>query len=66
MLKENTSPKWKIHSQKKDATRSIIYRLSENLVNELETKFAQKSISQNVLVKQILEKYIQWDFLSGK
>lgn len=66
MLKENTSPKRQIHSQKKDATRSITYRLPEKLVNELETESAQKSISQNVLVKQILEKYVQWDRFSNK
>ena len=66
MLEENTSTKRQIHSQKKDATRSITYRLPEKLVNELETESAQKSISQNVLVKQILEKYVQWDRFSNK
>lgn len=67
MLKENiTSPKRQIHSHKKDATRSITYRLPEKLVSELETEATQKSISQNVLVKQILEKYVQWDRFSNK
>ena len=54
------------HVQKKEPTRSITYRLPEKLVNELETEASQKSISQNVLVKQILEKYIQWDRFSNK
>ena len=49
---------------KKELTRSITYRLPEKLVTELETESTQKSISQNVLVKQILEKYVQWDRFS--
>jgi len=55
-----------MHTQKKDPTRSITYRLPEKLINELETEAAQKSISQNVLVKQILEKYVEWDRFSDK
>jgi len=47
--------------QKKETTRSITYRLPESLINELDTEAKQKKISQNVLVKQILERYIQWD-----
>ena len=54
------------HVTKKDATRSITYRLSEKLISELETEANQKGISQNVLVKQILEKYIQWDRFAPK
>jgi len=45
----------------KEKTRSITYRLPEKIVDELETEAMQKNISQNVLVKQILEKYIRWD-----
>ncbi|MFQ5782210.1 MAG: hypothetical protein ACE5GR_04030 [Nitrosopumilus sp.] len=56
----------KTHTPKKDATRSITYRLPEKLVSALETESTQKSISQNVLVKQILEKYVQWDRFSSK
>ncbi|WP_428325529.1 hypothetical protein [Nitrosopumilus sp.] len=55
-----------VHNQKKESTRSITYRLPEKLVNELETEATMKSISQNVLVKQILEKYVQWDRFSNK
>ena len=58
--------KRQMHTQKKDPTRSITYRLPEKLINELETEAAQKSISQNVLVKQILEKYVEWDRFSDK
>lgn len=60
------STKRKIHTNKKDLTRSITYRLSEKLIAELETEANQKGISQNVLVKQILEKYVQWDRFSQK
>ncbi len=67
MLKEDTaSTKRQVHSPKKESTRSITYRLPEKLVSELETEATQKSISQNVLVKQILEKYVQWDRFSNK
>ncbi len=52
--------------QKKAKTRSITYRLPEKIVEELEAESMQKNISQNVLVKQILEKYIQWDKFANK
>ena len=67
MTEENLiSTKRQTHVSKKEPTRSITYRLPEKLVNELETESTQKSISQNVLVKQILEKYVQWDRFSNK
>ena len=67
MSKENlVTTKRQSHSPKKESTRSITYRLPEKLVNELETESTQKSISQNVLVKQILEKYVHWDRFSNK
>lgn len=52
--------------QKKETTRSITYRLPESLINELDSEAKQKKISQNVLVKQILERYIRWDRFSDK
>jgi len=58
--------KRKPHVQNKEKTRTITFRLSEKLLDELETEAAQKEISQNVLVKQILEKFIQWDRFSDK
>jgi len=48
-------------SSKKDPTRSITYRLPTKIVEELETEAMNKNISQNVLVKQILEKHVSWD-----
>ena len=54
------------HQQKRETTRSITYRLPEKLVNELDGEAKQKKISQNVLVKQILETYIQWGRYSEK
>ncbi|QLH08282.1 hypothetical protein DSQ19_01195 [Candidatus Nitrosotenuis sp. DW1] len=56
----------KASSTKKEATRSITYRLPAKLVDELETEAMQKDISQNVLVRQILEKYIKWDRFADK
>ena len=51
---------------KKDPTRSITYRLPIKIVEELETEAMNKNISQNVLVKQILEKYVSWDRFGDK
>lgn len=34
------------------------------MVEELETQAMQENISQNVLVKQIIQKYLQWDRFS--
>lgn len=56
----------KKHLLKKEKTRSITYRLPESLVEELETESMGKNISQNVLVKQILEKHVQWDRYADK
>ena len=58
--------KSQVHSSKKESTRSITYRLPEKLVIELETESTQRGISHNVLVRQILEKYVQWDRYSNK
>ncbi len=54
------------HPPKKETTRSITYRLPSKIVEELETEAMHKNISQNVLVKQILEKYVRWDRFSDK
>ena len=53
--------KRKQHASTHEKTRSITYRLPAKLIDDLETEASQKEISQNVLVKQILEKYTQWD-----
>jgi len=54
------------HPPKKDPTRSITYRLPTKIVDELETEAMNKNISQNVLVKQILERYVTWDRFGDK
>ena len=66
LVLETTAPKRKPHAPKKEKTRSITYRLPAKVVEELETEAMQKNISQNVLVKQILEKYVQWDRFGDK
>ncbi|MFB5645563.1 MAG: hypothetical protein ACE5R3_03060, partial [Nitrosopumilaceae archaeon] len=66
MTLETTAPKRKPHPHKKEKTRSITYRLPAKVVEELETEAMQKNISQNVLVKQILEKYVGWDRFGDK
>ncbi|NOS61985.1 MAG: hypothetical protein HOO66_02960 [Nitrosarchaeum sp.] len=61
-----STPDRQLHPVKKETTRSITYRLPSKIVEELETEAMQKKISQNVLVKQILEKYVAWDRFSDK
>ena len=65
MIEENLT-KRQSHTQNKPSTRSITYRLPEKLINELETEASQKNTSQNVLVKQILERYVEWDRFASK
>lgn len=63
---ETEIPKRKPHPPKKETTRSITYRLPAKVVEELETEAMQKNISHNVLVRQILEKYLVWDRFADK
>jgi len=61
-----SDPHKKSYPSKKDPTRSITYRLPSKIVEELESEAMNKNISQNVLVKQILEKYVAWDRFGDK
>lgn len=54
------------HSPKKEKTRSVTYRLPVKLVEEIETEAMNHNISHNVMARQILEKYIQWDRFADK
>lgn len=51
----------KLHSQKKEETRSVTFRLPTRVVNELEAESSERNVSLNVITKQILEKHLQWD-----
>lgn len=63
---ETDIPARKQHPPKKETTRSITYRLPSRVVEELESEAMQKNISHNVLVRQILEKYLVWDRFADK
>ncbi|MFQ5476029.1 MAG: hypothetical protein ACE5DT_03250 [Nitrosopumilus sp.] len=52
--------------KKKEKTRSVTYRLPVKLVEEIETEAANHNISHNVMARQILEKYVQWDRFANK
>lgn len=54
------------HPPEKEPTRSITYRLPAWIIAELETEAMQKEVSQNVLVRQILEKYAKWERFADK
>ncbi len=58
--------RYKPNSSKKETTRSITFRFSTKLVEGLESEAEQKKVSVNVLVKQILEKYMEWDRFGDK
>jgi hypothetical protein len=63
---DTSTVKRKPHPNKKETTRSITYRLPERMVIELDTEAMQRGISQNVLVRQIIEKFLQWDRFASK
>jgi len=54
------------NSSKKETTRSITFRFPTKLVQGLESEAEQKNVSLNVLVRQILEKYMEWDRFGDK
>ena len=61
-----SSAQRKLHTKVKEETNTISYRLPSKVLNELETEAREKNISQNVLVKQILTKYVEWDRFAQK
>lgn len=54
------------HSAKKEKTRSVTYRLPIKLVEEIEAEAMNHNISHNVMARQILEKYVEWDRYAAK
>ena len=57
--------------QKKDhlnqeKTRSISFRLPDDLVEDIQTEARNNDVSPNVLVHQILERYTRWDSNAAK
>ncbi len=49
-----------------EKTRSISFRLPEDLVEEIETAAQLNNVSTNVLVHRILERYTSWDAAAAK
>ena len=47
-------------------TRSITFRLDPNTVDNLQREADQKEISLNVLVNQVLRRYVKWDAFEPK
>jgi hypothetical protein len=62
----STSARRKPHQKTKEETGTISYRLPSKLLDDLETEAREKNISQNVLVKQILMKYVRWERFAQK
>jgi len=61
-----SSTQRKPHQKIKEETNTTSYRLPSKLLDDLETEAREKNISQNVLVKQILMKYLGWDRYSQR
>ena len=61
-----TSARRKPPQKTKEETGTISYRLPSKLLDDLETEAREKNISQNVLVKQILMKYMRWERFAQK
>ena len=51
---------------KKEKTRSVTYRLPIKLVEEIENEAMNHNISHNVMARQILERYVEWDRFAAK
>ena len=56
----------KPHIPKKEKTRTVTFRFPEKIIQEIETEAMNRGVSQNVLVRQILEKFVQWDRFGDK
>lgn len=65
-MDSDTSAKSQNYPSKREKTRSITYRLPVRLIEEIEAEARNHNISHNVMAKQILEKYIQWDRFAEK
>ena len=65
-MDSDTSAKSQNYPSKREKTRSITYRLPVSLIEEIEAEARNHNISHNVMAKQILEKYIQWDRFADK
>lgn len=63
---DSDSIKSQKHPVKKEKTRSVTYRLPVRLVEEIEMEAMNNNVSHNVMARQILEKYIQWDRFANK
>ena len=64
-LKDSVTKK-QYDRQRKEKTRTVSFRLPEKILEQIEREAMNQKISQNVLVKQILEKYVSWDRFGDK
>ena len=57
----STIIKRNLHLTTKEKTLSISYTFSPKIVGDLKMETMEKDISQNILIKQISEKFVQLD-----
>jgi len=58
---DSSTVKRQQHPVKKEKTRSVTYRLPVKLVEAIEDEAINLNISHNVMARQILEKYVEWN-----
>lgn len=62
----STIIKRKLYLTTKEKTPSINYTLSPKIVGDLKTEIMEKDISQNILIKQNSEKFVQGRYFDGE
>jgi hypothetical protein len=62
----STIIKRKLHLKTKEKIPSINYTPSPKIVEDLKTEAMEKDITQNILVKEISEKFIQGRYFDGE
>jgi len=50
----------------KRRTRSTTYRLPEDMLQDLDAVAKQEEVTQNTLVKQVLDSYLRWEVSAAK
>jgi hypothetical protein len=62
----STIIKKKLYLKTNEKIPSINYTLSPKIVEDLKTETMEKDLSQNILAKQISEKFVQGRYFDGK
>src|SRR5215467_10102557 len=53
-------------TDEKRKTRSVTFRIDSGIVDEMQSESDNREVSLNVLVNQVLKRYIEWDRYENK